>query len=299
MARRLGIGHGEDRDQVGDRAVGDEPLRTADPVAVAVADGAGPRRGRVGPGLGLGQGEADQPLPGRQPRDPAGLLLGVAGEQDRQRAELVGRQDQPGRRARAAELLDRQADRQEIAAEPAVLLGERQRQDVLGGQQLAEVLRELAGSIDLGGARRDLLVGQDPDRLAQQRLVLGQSVGRGGGSVHHSTGSRRSAGAAAIRAASTSLMSMRGDRAPAAVRRQPVADHDHAERARRGDGVGTGREHLAAPLAVDPRAARLLHPHPAAAGAAAERVLARLRHLGDRRRPRRRGRPAGAATTLL
>ena len=31
---------------------------------------------------------------------------------------------------------------------------------------------------------------------------------------------------------------------------------------------------LARPLLVDPRAARLLHPHPAAAGAAAERVLA-------------------------
>ena len=66
--------------------------------------------------------------------------------------------------------------RQQLAAEPAVLLGERQRQDVLGGQQLAQVLRELAGPVDLGGPRRDALVGEDADGVTQEQLLLGQPI---------------------------------------------------------------------------------------------------------------------------
>ena len=100
-------------------------------VVVAVADGAGPRGRRVGAGLGLGQGEGDELLAAGELREPAGLLLGRAGDADRQRAELLDGEDQPGRRAGAAQLLDREADAEQVAAEAAVLLGERQRQDVL------------------------------------------------------------------------------------------------------------------------------------------------------------------------
>ena len=56
---------------------------------------------------------------------------------------------------------------------------------------------------------------------------------------------------------------------------------DQAERARRGDRLGAGLERLARSLGVDARAALLLHPHPAAAGAAAERLLAALLHLAQ------------------
>ena len=64
------------------------------------------------------------------------------------------------------------------------------------GEELADVLRELAGAIDLGGARRDPLVGQDADRVAEQRLLLGQAVRGYAGSVtrrHRSSGGRSSA----------------------------------------------------------------------------------------------------------
>ena len=177
MARGLGIGHREDRDEVRDGAVADEPLRAGDDVVVAVADGAGAERRDVGAGLGLGQGEGDQVLPGRQPRDPAAVLFGGPGEQQRQATELLDRQDQAGRGARPAELLDGQADGEELAAEAAVLDRERQGQDVLGGQQLAEVLGELAGPVDLGGARRDALVGEDANGVTQELLLLRQPVG--------------------------------------------------------------------------------------------------------------------------
>ena len=67
--------------------------------------------------------------------------------------------------------------RQEVAAQAAVLGRERQGEDVLGGQELAEILGELAGPVDLGGAGRDALVGEDADGVAQELLLLRQPVG--------------------------------------------------------------------------------------------------------------------------
>ena len=65
------------------------------------------------------------------------------------------------------------------AAEPAVRLGERQPEDVVGGEELLDVPGELGRLVDLGGARRDLLVGQHADRVAEHLLLLGQAVGPG------------------------------------------------------------------------------------------------------------------------
>src|SRR3954465_11708943 len=54
-----------------------------------------------------------------------------------------------------------------------------------------------------------------------------------------------------------------------------VADHDGAERAGGGDGLGVGGQQLVDAVVVHARADLLLHPHAAAAGAAAEAVLLR------------------------
>ena len=59
---------------------------------------------------------------------------------------------------------------------PPIFRGERQRQDVLRGEELAEVSRELAGPVDLGGPRGHALVGQHADRIAEELLLLGQPV---------------------------------------------------------------------------------------------------------------------------
>ena len=75
-ARGARVGHGEDRDEVGDGALADEPLGAVDDVVVAIADGARPGGGGVGAGLGLGQREGDEVLAAGQLREPAGLLLG-------------------------------------------------------------------------------------------------------------------------------------------------------------------------------------------------------------------------------
>ena len=143
--------------------------------------------------------------PGRERRQPPGLLLRGAGHQQRQRGQLVDREDQAGRRARPAELLDREADREEVRVQTAECLRKRQRQDVLGGEQLAQVLGKLARPIDLRRAGRDALVGQRADRVTEERLLLRQPVGgrrrlghrrhRSSGAGRRRTGRRRCVGA--------------------------------------------------------------------------------------------------------
>ena len=64
----LGIGHGEEDEQVGDRRVRREHFRPVDPEAVAVGNGAGLHGERVGSGVGLGHGVRGDDLPAAQPR---------------------------------------------------------------------------------------------------------------------------------------------------------------------------------------------------------------------------------------
>ena len=56
-----------------------------------------------------------------------------------------------------------------------MLRRERQGQDVVLGEEPAHVLGELGGPVDLGGARRDALVGEDADGVAEHLLLLGQA----------------------------------------------------------------------------------------------------------------------------
>ena len=47
------------------------------------------------------------------------------------------------------------------------------------GEELLDVPRELGRPVDLGRARRDPLVGEDADGVAEVALLVGQAVGRG------------------------------------------------------------------------------------------------------------------------
>ena len=111
----------------------------------------------VGAGVGLRQAERRRLLAGRAIGQEPLLQLVRAEQLDRQRAELLDHQDQGDGRRRLRELLDRDLQHQRAGPGAAVLLGERQAEDVLLGQQLADVPRVLVGPVDLGGARRDPL----------------------------------------------------------------------------------------------------------------------------------------------
>ena len=175
MARGVRVGDGEDDDEIGDRALADEPLRPIDDVRVAVPRGRGPCGRRVRPRLGLGQGERDELLAAGELREPACLLVVAAGQRDREAAELLDGEDEPGRRTGAAQLLHGETDRQQLPAQAAVLGRERQGEDVVIGEEPAHVLGELAGPVDVGRARRDAVIGKDADRVSQHLLLVGQA----------------------------------------------------------------------------------------------------------------------------
>ena len=90
-------------------------------------------------------------------------------------AERLDRDDEPGRGADATQLLDREAQAQQVGAEAPELLGERDAEDVVVGQELADVLGPFGRSIDRGGPRRDLVVGEDADGVAQEDLLSGEA----------------------------------------------------------------------------------------------------------------------------
>ena len=68
------------------------------------------------------------------------------------------------------------SDEERAGAEPAVLLGEEEAEDVVLAEQLDDVPRELVGGVDLGGARRDPLARELPHEVAQLPLLVVQDV---------------------------------------------------------------------------------------------------------------------------
>ena len=104
------------------------------------------------------------------------LLLVAAGELEAERAELLHREDQGRGRADLPHLLDRDQREERAGAEPAVLLGEEEAEDVVLAEQLDDVPGELVGGVDLGRARRDPLARELPDEVAQLPLLVVQDV---------------------------------------------------------------------------------------------------------------------------
>ncbi len=104
------------------------------------------------------------------------------------------------RRARLGDLLDRDRQHQRAGAGAAVLLPERQSEDVVLGQQLADVPRVLGARVDVVRARRDPLLGDLADRVAEVEVLLRDRVGVGGDGGHgeQGYGPRRGIGSAGM-----------------------------------------------------------------------------------------------------
>src|SRR6266566_9745684 len=104
------------------------------------------------------------------------LLRVAAGELEAERAELLHREDERRGRADLRHLFDRDQREKGAGAEPAVLLGEEEAEDVVLAEQLDDVPRELVGGVDLGSPRRDSLASELPDEVAQLPLLVAQDV---------------------------------------------------------------------------------------------------------------------------
>ena len=100
-ARRVGLG--DDDDQIGVLAVGDEGLRAVEHVVVAALLGRACDALQVGAGAGLGHGDGADQLAGRQLRQPALLLLlgAVVEDVGRDDAGMQRRAERRSRQGRA------------------------------------------------------------------------------------------------------------------------------------------------------------------------------------------------------
>ncbi len=173
----LSVGDGEGDVEVGDAEVGDPVLRAVDHPFVAVEHGGRFHPGGVRAGLRLGQGERRRELAGGALRQEALLQIVGAEQLDRQSAELLDHQDQRARGVDLGDLLDRHVQHQGPRAGAPILRRERQPEDVLLGEDPADVPRILGLLVDLGRSRRDLLARDLADRRAEIEVLLRDRVG--------------------------------------------------------------------------------------------------------------------------
>ncbi len=149
------VGHGEHRVEVADAGVGDpalhavehqeSPSRTA---RVFIAAASTRPRARTG---------STRTSPRPRPTAEVPLLqLLRARQQQRQRAELVDRRDQRGRRAGAGDLLDHDHRGQRVCPGTVVRLRDVRRVEVGRPQRVVRGLRELGLPVHLRRVRRDL-----------------------------------------------------------------------------------------------------------------------------------------------
>ena len=148
---------------------------------VSVPPASEPAPGSVSP-------NAPSDSPGAQRRQPRALLLLGAEPVDRHRAQRHGRLERDGYRGvDPGQLLDRDAEREIVAAHAAVLLAERQAEQPHLAHLAHDVVGEGVTLVEVADGGRDHVVGELLDGLAQ-RLELGGQLGHGDAPRTHDAG---------------------------------------------------------------------------------------------------------------
>ena len=178
-----GIGlHGGDH-EVGVDAVRDERLRTVHDVGVAVPDGRGPHRREVRADRRLGHGDGGDQLTRADTRQPPLLLLVRREVREVRQADVVVQRDAQARAGHTG-ALDLFADHEVVAkvvdATAAVLLGHGHTEEPVRTGSKEQLARDGAGGLPFEVVRRDLLVDECPERLAEQVVLVGEQR-----SLHH------------------------------------------------------------------------------------------------------------------
>ena len=178
------IGLGIDHERLGLRSVGDPHLAAVEDVSVALLLGAGLHRDDVGAGAGLGHRERADVLAGDQLGQIFAFLRVVAVPADLIDAQVrmrpVGEADRAGR---ARDLLHRDAMLEIAEPGAAPLLLDRDPVHAELAELRPQIARERVGTVDLVGARRDLVgreaahaVAQHVGGLAQAEIEAAQVV---------------------------------------------------------------------------------------------------------------------------
>ena len=171
----IGPGLGVDDQRVGVMAVGDPHLRAVQDIAVALLVGAQPHRDDIGAGAGLAHRQRADMLARDQLRQVFALLRLAAVAADLVDAEVGVRAVGEADRGRgAADLLHRDAMREIAHAGAAVFLLDRDAVQAERAHLGPQLDRETVGPVDLGGERRDLVLGE----IAHRRRAACRSRGR-------------------------------------------------------------------------------------------------------------------------
>src|SRR5690606_11357540 len=184
-----------DRDQGGDvgAGVGDELLAAVDHPLVAVEHRGGPGAARVAARVRLGQAETGQGPAAGEFGQPALLLLLVAEAVDRHGAQRdPGLQGDRHTLVDLAQLLQRQAQGEVVAAHAAVLLREGQAEQTHLGHARHHLVGEGVRGVVLGRHRGHHRLREIPHGQREIAVLLRQ--GAGGQEVGHAESPSRSAG---------------------------------------------------------------------------------------------------------
>ncbi len=159
----------------------DPGLLPGDPIDVAVADGAGRERCKVGAGVGLGEHGRGQDLARSDSRQPFLLLRVGAAVQDQLLGDLGARAERADADITARELLGDHAHRLLAEAEPAIFLRQREREHAklahLGNQRQRHIVvlqvPVLRVRNDLGFGEAAHLVADGLERLVEPGIAVG------------------------------------------------------------------------------------------------------------------------------
>jgi len=171
--RRIGLR--EDDIDLGERGIGDEDLRSVEDVLVPAQQRRAGARAGVRARGGFGQGEGPQAAAGRHVMEVAVVLSRGAELVDRPGGQGgVRREYAAGARARPGHFLDGDYVAHLIRARAAHLLWEGHAQEI----QVRHLRQKLPGkaviTVDFSGDRRHLGLGELPNRLTNQLLLIGQ-----------------------------------------------------------------------------------------------------------------------------
>ncbi len=219
-------GDGEDDVEGRDPGVGDPVLGAVDDPLVAVEVGAGDHAGGVGAGAGLGEAEGGDGFAGGAGGEDAVLEFVGAEELDREGAELLGHEHEGGGAVGFGEFLDGDVEHEGDGAGAAVFGVEREAEDVVFGEDLADFPAVFAFSSSSAARGATCSRGDGADELLELGDLVGQQVGRDGGELgRHAFDSREPA---VPRQCGACWAVARGERAP-----QPAATTANATRQRK------------------------------------------------------------------
>ena len=154
-----------ERDERRPLAVGDPRLGAVEDVLLAVAGGAATNLASVAPGVGLGEGERAAPLARRHVRQPALLLLLVAVRHQQGGRHGVGVDDAGEAHPPVRQLLDHGDVGQQVEAQAAVRLGDRDAEEAHVAHLRHDLFRIGVRPFELGGDGDHLVGHETPDRL--------------------------------------------------------------------------------------------------------------------------------------